>query len=334
MVNPPAGPLTEAEMDRVYGLPFTRRPHPSYGRQRIPAYEVVKDSIQILRGCFGGCTFCSLAMHQGRIIQSRSRQSVLEEIGRMAGEPDFSGVISDLGGPTANMYQMNCTRPEIRRRCRRTSCLVPTICALLGTDHGPLLDLMRPARQQDGVKQVFVASGVRMDLALRSAAYIEELARHHTGGLLKVAPEHADPETLRRMQKPPIESFESFQQKFCQAAAAAGKEQYLVPYFMAGHPGCDLPAMIDLALYLKRRGYRPDQVQDFIPLPMDVATCMYYTGIDPTQRPRGLCPQGRPDAAVAAGAVAVFQAGELRRGPRGPARGRPRGPHRPAERSA
>ncbi len=292
VVNPPAGPLTEGEMDRIYGLPFTRRPHPSYGRQRIPAYEVVKDSIQILRGCFGGCTFCSLAMHQGRIIQSRSRQSVLEEIGRMAGGPEFSGVISDLGGPTANMYQMNCTRPEIRRRCRRTSCLVPTICALLGTDHGPLLDLMRSARQQDGVKQVFVASGVRVDLALRSAAYIEELARHHTGGLLKVAPEHTDPETLRRMQKPPIESFESFQQKFCQVAAAAGKEQYLIPYFMAGHPGCDLPAMIDLALYLKRRGYRPDQVQDFIPLPMDLATCMYYTGIDPMSGREVYVPRG------------------------------------------
>jgi uncharacterized radical SAM protein YgiQ len=281
VVNPPAWPLTEAELDRLYGLPFTRRPHPSYGRQRIPAYEVVKDSIQIMRGCFGGCAFCSLAAHQGRIIQSRSRQSVVEEICRMVGEPGASGVVSDLGGPTANMYQMNCGRPEVRRRCRRLSCLHPTVCKLLQTDHGPLVELMQEARRQPGVKRVFVASGVRMDLALRSVAYIEELARHHTGGLLKVAPEHIDPQTLRKMHKPPVETFAAFERKFCRAAAAAGKQQYLVPYFMAGHPGCDLPAMIDLALYLKRSGYRPDQVQDFIPLPMDIATCMYYTGFDP-----------------------------------------------------
>ncbi len=210
----------------------------------------------------------------------------------MAAEPEFSGVISDLGGPTANMYQMNCGRPEVRRRCRRLSCLYPTVCALLNTDHGPLIELMRQSRRQPGVKQVFVASGVRMDLALRSAAYIEELARHHTGGLLKVAPEHTDPETLRRMHKPPIETFAAFQRQFCQAAAAAGKEQYLVPYFMAGHPGCDLPAMIDLALYLKRSGYRPDKVQDFIPVPMDIATCMYYTGIDPISGREVFVPKG------------------------------------------
>jgi len=281
VVNPPAWPLTEAEMDRVYGLPFTRRPHPSYGRRRIPAYDVVKDSIQIVRGCFGGCSFCSLTAHQGRIIQSRSRQSVVAEIGRMTGEADFSGVVSDIGGPTANMYQMNCSRPEIARNCRRLSCLHPTVCKLLDADYGPLIELMRDVRRQPGVKKVFVASGVRMDLALRSDAYIEELTRHHTGGLLKVAPEHTDPKTLKLMHKPPIEGFEAFNRKFCQAATAAGKEQYLVPYFMAGHPGCDLAAMIDLALYLKRSGYRPEQVQDFIPAPMDIATCMYYTGIDP-----------------------------------------------------
>jgi uncharacterized radical SAM protein YgiQ len=292
VVNPPAWPLTETEMDRIYGLPFTRRPHPGYGRQRIPAYEVVKDSVQIVRGCFGGCAFCSLTAHQGRIIQSRSRQSVIEEIRRMAGAEDFSGVVSDIGGPTANMYQMNCNRPEVRRRCRRLSCLYPTVCALLRTDHGPLIELMRDARQQPGVKQVFVASGVRMDLALRSVAYVEELTRHHTGGLLKVAPEHSDEETLRRMHKPPLASFAAFEKQFCQAAAAAGKEQYLVPYFMAGHPGCDLPAMIDLALYLKRSGYRPDKVQDFIPVPMDIATCMYYTGMDPIRGDEVYVPRG------------------------------------------
>ena len=282
VVNPPALPLSEKEMDRIYGLPFTRRPHPSYGRRPIPAYEVVKDSIQIVRGCFGGCAFCSLSAHQGKIIQNRSRESVLEEIRRMAADPEFSGVISDLGGPTANMYGMFCGSPEMRRRCRRTSCLHPTICKLLRTGHGPLLELLGAARQQPGVKQVFVASGIRMDLARRDPAFIEQLARHHTGGLLKVAPEHVDPEVLRRMNKPRIEEFLAFEKQFRQAAAAAGKEIYLVPYFMAGHPACDLQAMVRLATFLKQTGYRPDKVQDFIPLPMDPATCMYYTEMDPT----------------------------------------------------
>ena len=281
VVNPPALPLAQEEIDRVYDLPFTRRPHPSYGRERIPAFEVVKDSIQIMRGCFGGCAFCSITIHEGRIIQSRSERSILDEIRRMAQEPDFSGTISDLGGPTANMYQMNCTRPEMREKCRRTSCLCPTICPLLGTDHGPLLRLLKAARAAPGVKHACVASGIRMDLALQSPEYIKQIAQHHTGGLLKVAPEHTDPEVLRRMNKPPIEQFEAFSKHFQREAAAAGKKEYLVPYFIAGHPGCDLPAMIDLALYLKRHNLKPDKVQDFIPGPMDVATCMYYTGLDP-----------------------------------------------------
>lgn len=281
VVNPPSLPLSESEMDRIYGLPFTRRPHPSYGRVRIPAYEVVKDSIQIVRGCFGGCTFCSLTLHQGRTIQSRSRESILAEIRRMAQQPGFSGTISDLGGPTANMYRMGCTRPEVARKCRRTSCLHPKICKLLATDHGPLVRLMKAARKEKGVKQVLVASGVRTDLAVRSTAYVNHLVRHHTGGRLKVAPEHTDPEVLRRMKKPPIADFEAFAREFRRVAAATGKELYLEPYFMAGHPGSDLRAMIDLALFLKRTGYRPDKVQDFIPGPMDIATCMYYTGLDP-----------------------------------------------------
>ena len=281
VVNPPAPPLSEAEMDRIYGLPFTRRPHPAYGRQRIPAYEVVKDSIQIVRGCFGGCSFCALSAHQGKIIQNRSRESVLAEIRRMAADPEFSGVVSDLGGPTANMYGMRCGSPEMRRRCRRTSCVHPTLCNLLETDHGPLRELMDQARRQPGVKQVFVASGVRMDLALRDPAYVRQLAEHHTGGLLKVAPEHVDPGVLGWMKKPPIETFLAFERQFRQAAAAVGKELYLVPYFMAGHPGCDLDAMLSLAMFLKRTGYRPDKVQDFIPLPMELATCMYYTEMDP-----------------------------------------------------
>jgi len=290
VVNPPALPLTQAEMDRIYGLPFTRRPHPSYALQRIPAYEVVKDSIQIMRGCFGGCTFCSLAAHQGRVIQSRSQESILAEIGRMAAELDFSGTISDLGGPTANMYQMNCCRPEVGAKCHRLSCLRPSVCKLLRTDHGPLLRLMRAARRQPGVKKVLVASGVRMDLALRSPAYIRDLVQHHVGGLLKVAPEHVAPEVLRRMNKAPVEDFEQFDKAFRQAAA--GQPLYLVPYFMAGHPGSDLDAMIRLAGFLKRTGYRPDKVQDFIPVPLDIATCMYHTGLDPMSGEPVYVPKG------------------------------------------
>jgi uncharacterized radical SAM protein YgiQ len=281
VVNPPALPLTEEEMDRVYGLPYARRPHPGYGGQPIPAFQVVKDSIQIMRGCHGGCTFCSITAHEGRIIQSRSKRSVLDEVRRMLDDPQFSGVISDIGGPTANMYRMNCSRPEVRAKCRRPSCVHPTICKLLNTDHGPLIDLMRTLLQQEGVKRVFVASGVRMDLARRDPKYVAELVRHHVGGHLKVAPEHVDPEVLRLMKKPAVEEFEQFARRFAQASEQAGKKQYLVPYFIASHPGSDLAAAIELAEYLKRTGYRVEQVQDFIPTPFDVATCMYHTGIDP-----------------------------------------------------
>jgi uncharacterized radical SAM protein YgiQ len=281
VVNPPALPLSEAEMDRVYGLPYTRQPHPLYGDQPIPAYEVVKDSVQIMRGCFGGCTFCSITAHEGRIIQSRSQESVLSEIRQMAADPKFSGVVSDIGGPTANMYQMRCTRPEVEARCRRLSCVHPTICKLLGTDHGPLIELMRKTREEPGIKQVFVASGIRMDLARRSPEYMRELATHHVGGLLKVAPEHVDSKVLDLMKKPGQEDFLGFDREFKKASRAAGKKQYLVPYFIASHPGSDLDSMIELALFLKRNGYRPDQVQDFIPSPFDIAACMYHTGLDP-----------------------------------------------------
>jgi uncharacterized radical SAM protein YgiQ len=273
-------------MDRVYGLPFTRKPHPSYGRQRIPAYEVVKDSVQIMRGCFGGCTFCSITAHEGRIIQSRSRQSIVGEIRQMALDPAFKGVVSDIGGPTANMYQMRCTRPEVEARCRRLSCVHPTVCKLLGTDHGPLVELMREARSQPNVKKVLVASGIRMDLARRSPEYMRELAAHHVGGHLKVAPEHTDPAVLALMKKPGVEDFEKFDQEFQRASKRAGKQQFLVPYFIASHPGSTLDSMIDLALFLKRNHYKPDQVQDFIPSPFDIAACMYHTGLDPfSKRP-------------------------------------------------
>jgi len=280
VVNPPAWPVSQAALDRIYGLPYTRRPHPKY-TEPIPAYAMIKDSVTIMRGCFGGCTFCSITAHQGRIIQSRSQESVLAELRRMTEDEAFAGVVSDLGGPTANMYRMKCTRPEVEAVCRRQSCVWPTICRLLGTDHGPLIQLMNEARQVPGIKKVLVASGIRMDLARRSPEYLRELVRHHVGGRLKVAPEHTDPHVLDKMRKPGNDDFEKFAAAFRAESARAGKPQYLVPYFIASHPGSDLNAMIDLAVFLKRNGYRPDQVQDFIPAPFDVATAMYYTGLDP-----------------------------------------------------
>jgi uncharacterized radical SAM protein YgiQ len=284
--TPPAFPLTQPEIDAVYDLPFTRRPHPSYA-EPVPAFEMNKDSVTIMRGCFGGCTFCSITAHQGRIIQSRSEASILREVKNLAADPEFKGVISDIGGATANMYRMRCARPDVEAKCKRLSCVHPTICKLLGTDHGPLIGLMRDVRKVEGIRKAFVASGIRMDLAQLSPEYVRELAAHHTGGRLKVAPEHTSPAVLEKMKKPPIDNFGAFADQYKSASAAAGKpKQQIVPYFIASHPGSDLPAMIDLALYLKRNGYRPDQVQDFIPAPFDIATCMYYTGIDPfTKQP-------------------------------------------------
>ncbi len=284
--NPPAFPLSQEEIDAVYDLPFTRRPHPSYS-EPIPAHEMIKDSVTIMRGCFGGCTFCSITAHQGRIIQSRSQESILREVEKLAADPDFKGIISDVGGATANMYQMRCTRPEVEAKCKRLSCVHPSICKLLGTDHGPLIELMKEVRQQDGIRKVSVSSGIRMDLAQLSPEYVAELAAHHTGGRLKVAPEHTSPTVLELMKKPSIDNFGLFADQFRAASRAAGlPKQQIVPYFIASHPGSDLGEMIDLALYLKRNGYRPDQVQDFIPAPFDIATCMYYTGIDPfTKKP-------------------------------------------------
>jgi len=285
VANPPAFPISQASMDAIYGLPFTRSAHPSY-HEPIPAFEMIKDSVTIMRGCFGGCTFCSITTHQGRAIQSRSKESVLLEIERMAAAEKFKGTVSDIGGPTANMYQMKCTRPEVEANCRRQSCVHPTICKLLGTDHAPLVELMREAREVPGIKKVLVASGIRMDLARRSPEYMRELARHHVGGHLKVAPEHTDPDVLMKMRKPATDDFEEFTEAFNRESKKAGKKQYIVPYFIASHPASDLEAMIHLAVFLKQNGYRPDQVQDFIPAPFDVATAMYYTGIDPfTKKP-------------------------------------------------
>ena len=279
--TPPQLPLDMAEMDRIHDLPYTHKPHPAY-TEPVPAYEVVKHSVQIMRGCFGGCTFCSITAHQGRIIQSRSKGSILREIERMNDDPEFKGIVSDIGGPTANMYEMKCTKPEVEKICRRLSCVHPKVCKLLGTDHGPLIDVMREARAVPGVRKVHVASGVRIDLAVRSPEYLEELAAHHVSGRLTVAPEHVDPGVLDCMKKPELEThWDEFVEGFDKASKKAGKDQQLMPYFISSHPGSDLDAMITLAQFLKQSGYRPDQVQDFIPGPMDVATAMYYTGIDP-----------------------------------------------------
>jgi uncharacterized radical SAM protein YgiQ len=278
--NSPALPLAEAEMDGLYDLPFMRAPHPSY-TERVPAFETVKHSIVTMRGCFGGCTFCSITEHEGRVIQSRSEESVLREVRELSRMSDFSGVLTDLGGPTANMYKMACKDERTESACRRLSCVHPGICENLVTDHGPLLSLMKAVRSEKGIKRVFIASGVRYDLAERSPEFVAELARHHTGGQLSVAPEHNSDRVLDKMKKPSIQSYERFAQAFCQASETAGKEQYLVPYFITGHPGSTLADAVDLALYLKKNGMRPRQVQDFIPTPMAVATTMFYTGLDP-----------------------------------------------------
>jgi len=278
--NSPALPLTEAEMDGLYDLPFTRLPHPSY-QDRIPAYETVKHSVVTMRGCFGGCTFCSITEHEGRVIQSRSEDSVLREVRNLSRMDGFRGVLSDVGGPTANMYKMTCKDEKTESSCRRLSCVHPGICENLVTDHSPLISLLKKVREAPGIKKAFVASGIRYDLAERSPEFVRELAKHHTGGQLSVAPEHSNDGVLDKMKKPSIKSYERFAETFCRASEEAGKEQYLVPYFITGHPGSTLADTVELALYLKSHGMRPRQVQDFIPTPMAVATTMYYTGIDP-----------------------------------------------------
>ncbi len=280
LFNAPALPLSEDEMDELYDLPFARAPHPTY-KERIPAFDTVKHSIVTMRGCFGGCTFCSITEHEGRVIQSRSSASVLREVRALRRMGDFRGVISDLGGPTANMYKMTCKDEKTESACRRLSCVHPKVCENLITDHEPLLDLMKQVREAPGVKQAFIASGVRYDLAELSPRFVDELARHHTGGQVSVAPEHNSDEVLEKMKKPAIRSYERFASAFCEASERAGKNQFLVPYLITGHPGSTLKQTLELALYLKRRNMRPRQIQDFIPTPMSMATCMYYSGLDP-----------------------------------------------------
>ncbi|MGL6226495.1 MAG: YgiQ family radical SAM protein [Thermoguttaceae bacterium] len=284
VVNPPSLPLSEDEMDRIYGLPFTRKPHPSYGKAEIPAYNVIKHSVQILRGCFGGCAFCSLTAHQGKFIQSRSEASICKEVRELTTFGDFRGMVSDLGGPTANMYKLGCKEPELRKSCNRLSCLHPEICVNLQTDHKAVIRLMRDVREIPNIKQVFIASGVRTDLAQLDPAYVEELVKYHVGGHLKTAPEHSDPDVLDLMGKPPIDNYLQFCELFEHLSHNNGKEQFLVPYMIAGLPGSTLPKMVEVACFLKNNGIRPQQVQEFIPGPFEIATSMYYTGMDPLTR--------------------------------------------------
>ena len=284
-LNPPPLPLTTPEMDHVYGLPYARAPHPSYGDAKIPAWEMIRFSVNIMRGCFGGCTFCSITEHEGRIIQSRSEESILHEIEEIRDKtPGFTGVISDVGGPTANMYRMACKDPKIESSCRRLSCVYPGICENLNTDHAPLIGLYRKARALPGIKKVFVASGLRYDLAVRSPEYVKELATHHVGGYLKIAPEHIEEGPLSKMMKPGVGSYDKFKALFDKFSREAGKEQYLIPYFIAAHPGTTDADMLALALWLKRNGFRLDQVQTFLPTPLALATTMYHTGKNPLHK--------------------------------------------------
>ena len=283
--NPPCLPLSTEEMDRIYDLPYTKKQHPSY-KEPIPALETVKDSIIIHRGCFGGCSFCSLTLHQGHFIQTRSEASILREAEKLLSTPRHKGYISDLGAPSANMYNLGGKNKEICKQCRRLSCLCPSICSNLNTDFTALLRLMRKASSLPKVKKVFIASGIRMDLSLCCEEYIREIAMNHTSGQLKVAPEHISPEVLSVMNKPPVKVLDEFTAKFKAASKKAGKEQYLVHYFISAHPGSTLQNTIDLAIYLKEHNIRPQQINDFLPAPMELSTSIYYTGLDPfTMKP-------------------------------------------------
>ncbi len=280
-VNPPPIPLDTNELDRIYELPYTREPHPTYGSAPIPAWEMIRFSINIMRGCFGGCTFCSITEHEGRIVQNRSEDSIIREIETIRDEvPGFTGVISDLGGPTANMYRLRCKDEAIESICRKPSCVYPKICKTLGIDHDPLTKLYRRARKVPGIKRVLIASGLRYDLAVRSPEYVQELVTHHVGGYLKIAPEHTEEGPLDVMMKPGIETYDDFKRMFDRYSKEAGKEQYLIPYFMAAHPGTTDKDMLALALWLKKNNFRLDQVQAFLPTPLAVAADIYYTGLN------------------------------------------------------
>ena len=281
-VTEPPIPLTTKEMDGVFALPYARAPHPVYGEAKIPAWEMIRFSVNIMRGCFGGCSFCSITEHEGRIIQSRSEESILKEIEDIRDKvPGFTGVISDVGGPTANMYRMACKDKKIEAICRKPSCVFPDICKNLNTDHKPLIELYKKARKIDGVKKILVASGLRYDLAVKSPEYIKELASHHVGGYLKIAPEHTEDAPLAKMMKPGLGSYDRFKSMFETASRSAGKKQYLIPYFIAAHPGTSDHDMMNLAIWLKKNGFRADQVQTFLPSPMALSSAMYYSERNP-----------------------------------------------------
>jgi uncharacterized radical SAM protein YgiQ len=280
-VNPPPIPLTTKEMDGVFDLPYSRVPHKAYGNANVPAFEMIQHSVNIMRGCFGGCSFCSITEHEGRIIQSRSEDSIIKEIEAIRDtSPAFTGHISDLGGPTANMYRLACKDPKIEAACRKPSCVYPGICPNLNTDHTPLIKLYRRARALPGIKKIFIASGLRYDLAVESPEYVKELVTHHVGGYLKIAPEHTEQNVLSKMMKPGMGTYDRFKSMFDKFSKEAGKEQYLIPYFIAAHPGTTDKDMLNLALWLKRNGFRADQVQAFLPSPMSIATAMYHSGKD------------------------------------------------------
>ena len=281
-VNPPPIPLETEELDWVFEQPYKRVPHPSYGESKIPAYDMIRFSVNIMRGCFGGCTFCSITEHEGRIIQSRSEQSILDEVEKIRDlTPGFTGVISDLGGPTANMYRLNCKDKKIEETCRRPSCVYPSICVNLETDHKHTTQLYRKARKLEGVKKVVVASGLRYDLAVKDPEYVKELVTHHVGGYLKIAPEHSEDGPLTKMMKPGMGSYYEFKEMFERFSKEAGKKQYLIPYFISAHPGATNEDMMSLGLWLKNNDFRVDQVQNFYPSPMASATTMYYTEKNP-----------------------------------------------------
>ena len=284
-LNPPPFPLSTEEIDGVYEAPYARRPHPSYGEAKIPAWEMIRFSVNIMRGCFGGCTFCSITEHEGRIIQSRSEDSIIREIEEMRDKtPGFTGTVSDLGGPTANMYHLKCKDEKIESACRRLSCVYPDICENMNTDHSQLISLYRRARAIKGVKRITIGSGLRYDLAVRSPEYIKELVTHHVGGYLKIAPEHTEEGVLSKMMKPGIGTYDRFKQLFDRFSREAGKEQYLIPYFIAAHPGTQDEDMLNLALWLKKNNFRLDQVQAFVPTPMALATTMYHTERNPLKK--------------------------------------------------
>ena len=287
-LNPPPIPLSTPDMDAVYDLPYARAPHPSYGDAKIPAWEMIRFSVNIMRGCFGGCTFCSITEHEGRIIQSRSEDSVIREIEAIRDKtPGFTGIISDLGGPTANMYRMACKTEKIEKACRRLSCVFPDICDNLNTDHTPLINMYRRARALPGVKKILISSGLRYDLAVRSPEYVKELVQHHVGGYLKIAPEHTESGPLNKMMKPGMGAYDRFKDMFEAASKAVGKKQYLIPYFIAAHPGTTDEDMLNLALWLKKNDFRLDQVQTFLPTPMAMATTMYHTEKNPLKKVLG-----------------------------------------------